>query len=76
LPEIIEQKSRENDGQPGKPDGAPAEMPEVGIQGLAAGDDENHRSQHHHAVQAVDHKESYGVAGVQGHQNFGFLKNL
>ncbi len=57
LPHIVQRQRRQHDEQPGGLDRLFAEMAEIGIERLGAGDGEEHRAQRHEADDAVmDHE--------------------
>ena len=51
-------------------------MAQVGIEGLTAGDAEDHRAQDDHAVEVVFGKKGHGIPGVQGPQDFRSSQHL
>jgi hypothetical protein len=53
LAEVVEQEARQHDHVPGPADRAAAEVAHVGVQRLAAGDDQEHRAEQQEAVPAV-----------------------
>ena len=53
LAEVVEQQRRQHQREPGDADRPLAEVPHVGIERLAAGDDQEHRAEHGEAVPAV-----------------------
>ena len=66
LPEIVDQQRRQNEAEPGALDRLPAEMAEIGIERLAAGDGKKHRAERDQADVAVRRHEADGVDGIDG----------
>ena len=69
LPEIVQGERRQHDGEPGDLDRAAAEMTEVRIQCLRAGDREEHGAQGHEPDHAVLQEEADAMARVEGQEH-------
>ncbi|MHC2242035.1 hypothetical protein ACVJH7_001342 [Bradyrhizobium elkanii] len=69
LPEIVQQQRGQHEEQPARLDRLAAEMPEIGIQRLAAGHREEHRAQRHQADGAVGQHELERVIGIDRRQH-------
>ena len=68
LPEIVQRQRRQHDEQPGGLDRALAEMAEIGIKRLGAGDGEKHRAQRHETDDAVMNHEGDGMDRIERKQ--------
>ena len=69
LAEVVEEQRGQHHDVPRQADGPGAEVAHVCVEGLAAGDAQHHRAQHHHAVHVVDGNEAVGVDGIHGGQD-------
>ena len=76
LPEVIEHQRGQHHDQPGRLDGPPAEMPEVGIERLGAGDGEEDRAQHDEPDEAVMLEEVNRLERIEGHQHRGLVEDV
>ncbi len=70
LPQIIQRQRRQHDEKPGGLDRLLAEMTEVGVERLGAGDREKHGAQRHKADHAVMEHEGNGVERIEREQDF------
>ena len=61
LAEIVDQQRRQHEAEPGALDRPAAEMAEIGVERLAAGDGEEHRAERDQADVAVRRHEADGV---------------
>ena len=69
LAEIIDQQRRQHEEEPPGLDRFAAEMTEIGIKRLAAGDREKHRAQRHQSDGAVRQQELDAVPGIDRRQH-------
>ena len=76
LPQIIHRQRRQHDEEPGGLDRPLAEMAEVGIERLRAGDGEKHRAERDEADHAVMEHEGNGVERIERQQHFGMPHDL
>ena len=65
LPEIVERQRRQHHREPGGLDRAAAEMAEVGVERLGAGDDQEHRAERDQADDAVAGEEAHAVERIE-----------
>ena len=73
LSEVVQQQRRQHQGEPRQADGPLAEMSHVGVQRLAAGDDEEDRAEHGEAVPAVLAEEANACRGSIAGSTTGML---
>ena len=66
LPEIIDQQRRQHEAEPGALDRPPAEMAEIGIERLAAGDGQEHRAERDQADVAVGCDKAHRIGRIEG----------
>ena len=71
LPQIVQRQRRQHDEQPGGLDRPLAEMAEIGIERLGAGDREEHRAQRDEADHAVMEHERHRVERIERKQHLG-----
>ena len=69
LAEVVQQQRRQHQREPGDADRPLAEVAHVGVERLAAGDDEEDRAEHGEAVPAVFAKNAHGVARIDRGQH-------
>ena len=68
LPEIVQRQRRQHDEEPGGLDRPLAEMAEVGIERLGAGDGEKHRAERDEADDAMMNHERDGMERIERKQ--------
>ena len=71
LPQIIDRQRRQHQGEPGDLDRPAAEMSEIGIERLGAGDGEEHRAERIQADHAVLQQEIDAVERIERPQHAG-----
>ena len=77
LPEIVEQQRGKNDGEPAEPDRPRAEMAEIGIHRLAAGDDQHQRAEDQQRLaQRRPAQERDAESGIEGGQDRRLARDL
>ncbi len=64
LAEVVEHQGREHHAEPGQTNRPAAEVPHVGVQGLATGQDQDHRAEDQEPDHAVANKEVDGVPRI------------
>jgi hypothetical protein len=65
LAEVVEQQGGEREPEPGEADRPAAEMAEVGVERLGAGDSQHHAAQHEKRRPAVLPEELHGVPRIE-----------
>ena len=76
LPEIIDQQRRQHERQPGRLDRLAAEMAEIGIERLAAGDHEEHGAERDQADFAVIVEERDAVERIDREQHMRIVADM
>ena len=76
LPEIIDHQRGQHETEPGGLDRLAAEMAEVGIERLAAGDREEHRAERDQADEAVAGEERHRVIGIDREEDAGIVADV
>src|SRR5205823_6008225 len=69
LPEIIQNQRRQHETEPGGLNGQAAEMAEVGIERLAAGNDQKYRAQGDESDVTMVSKKRYRVERIDSEQH-------
>ncbi len=69
LPQIIESERGQHDDQPGKPDGAPAKMTQIGVERLRASDYQEHSAKRVERDDSMLPKERDTVPRVEREQD-------
>ena len=69
LAEIVDQQRRQHEPEPGALDRLAAEMAEIGIERLAAGDGQEHRAERDQADVAVGRDEADGIDRIDGRKH-------
>ena len=68
LPEVVQHQRRQHQREPRQPDRMLAEVPHVGVERFAAGDDEEHGAEHRKSGEAVGDEEGDGVPRIEARQ--------
>ena len=77
LAQVIQQQRGEDQPEPAQPDRAGAEMAEVGVHGLAAGDDQHDRAENRQQAQAAGMgEESQAASGIESRRDLGMRDDL
>ena len=77
LPEVVEEKRRVDDGEPGDPDRQNAEMADVGVHRFAAGNDQHQSAQDQEGIEEIRaSQELKAVKRIEGGENLRGRRDL
>src|SRR6185437_11718401 len=76
LAEVVEQQGWQRDPEPREADRSPAEVTQVGVEGLGAGDGQHHAAQDEDYRAAVSPEEPNGMPRIELSEDFGLARDL